>query len=232
MRRPFARLSATLRGVVGMLVGVLAAIIPDRSAAQLEDGLRDRLPRMSPAEAESAVRHWTVADGLPGQRITALAQTPDGYLWCGTDDALVRWDGSRFRTFFADELPEMEGHGVSHLSCDGEGRLWIWWGTGSLVVLEDGRFRKMGVEDGMEGKLARPDVTGRGGDHWFVSEPGEVLHRYREGRFERHSQPLAPGASEMEEGMVQRLSKVWADEEGPRWAIVDRLQLRGDQRSK
>ena len=41
-------------------------------------------------------RAWTEVDGLPGNRILALAQAHDGLLWLGTDEGLVRFDGVRF----------------------------------------------------------------------------------------------------------------------------------------
>jgi ligand-binding sensor domain-containing protein len=42
---------------------------------------------------------WRVRDGLPQNAVQALAQTPDGYLWIGTNGGLVRFDGSKFRLF-------------------------------------------------------------------------------------------------------------------------------------
>jgi ligand-binding sensor domain-containing protein len=37
---------------------------------------------------------WTVRDGFFKGRIRAIAQTPDGYLWLGTELGLLRFDGS------------------------------------------------------------------------------------------------------------------------------------------
>lgn len=208
---------------------VLGTGLADRAAGQLEDNLRDRLSNVGRAEAEYAVRHWTVADGLPGQHITAIAQTPDGYLWCGTDDALVRYDGARFRTFFAEEVPELDGVGIVHLSCDREGRLWIWGGKKDLVVMEDGRFRKIGVADGWDGESVTPVMTGRGGDFWFVGGPGAVLHRFRDGRFDPKPYPLVTGPQDAVEQSGLRLDAIWADADGPRWGILDRV-LQKDER--
>jgi ligand-binding sensor domain-containing protein len=38
---------------------------------------------------------WKVRDGFTKSAINALAQTPDGYLWLGTELGLVRFDGVR-----------------------------------------------------------------------------------------------------------------------------------------
>jgi ligand-binding sensor domain-containing protein len=39
---------------------------------------------------------WTKMEGKPLPAVSALAQTTDGYLWLGTDDGLLRFDGLRF----------------------------------------------------------------------------------------------------------------------------------------
>src|SRR5712672_1891793 len=36
---------------------------------------------------------WETEDGLPENSATAMAQTPDGYLWLGTFQGLARFDG-------------------------------------------------------------------------------------------------------------------------------------------
>src|ERR1700757_1551947 len=38
---------------------------------------------------------WTIRDGFFKSTISSIAQTPDGYLWLGTDFGLLRFDGVR-----------------------------------------------------------------------------------------------------------------------------------------
>jgi ligand-binding sensor domain-containing protein len=45
------------------------------------------------------VDSWHTESGLPDGNVTALAQTPDGYLWVGTFKGLARFDGVRFTIF-------------------------------------------------------------------------------------------------------------------------------------
>src|SRR5581483_1865667 len=42
---------------------------------------------------------WQSAQGLPQNSVFALAQTPNGYIWVGTEEGLVRFDGLRFTLF-------------------------------------------------------------------------------------------------------------------------------------
>ena len=44
-------------------------------------------------------RKFTTADGLPGMTITDIMQDKKGYIYIGTYDGLVRFDGVEFVTF-------------------------------------------------------------------------------------------------------------------------------------
>src|SRR5580765_2650658 len=52
---------------------------------------------LNPALDVSQYAHtsWKIRDGFTRGIITAIAQTPDGYLWLGTEFGLVRFDGVR-----------------------------------------------------------------------------------------------------------------------------------------
>src|ERR1700704_4676138 len=53
---------------------------------------------LNPALDISQYAHtqWKVRDGFVKGTISAIAQTPDGYLWLGTEFGLVRFDGVHF----------------------------------------------------------------------------------------------------------------------------------------
>ncbi|MCW5556488.1 MAG: hypothetical protein KIT22_01370 [Verrucomicrobiae bacterium] len=51
------------------------------------------------AELEYSAKRYTTDDGLPQTKVSCMAQTPDGYLWCGTWFGLARFDGVRFVVF-------------------------------------------------------------------------------------------------------------------------------------
>src|SRR5712691_9973863 len=60
---------------------------------------------------------WQVEDGLPDSSVTSIAQTPDGYLWFGTFNGLVRFDGVRFQKFDT-RTPGLESEQVLRLCVD------------------------------------------------------------------------------------------------------------------
>lgn len=72
--------------------------------------------------------------------MTAVAQTPDGYLWVGTYNGLARFDGVNFVTFDPDNTPALAHARVRQLFLDRQGALWINTFDGSLTRMRDGKF--------------------------------------------------------------------------------------------
>ena len=51
---------------------------------------------------------WTTREGLPHNQVNAIAQTPDGYLWFGTWEGLVRYNGLEFHVFDRRNTPALQ----------------------------------------------------------------------------------------------------------------------------
>ncbi len=101
--------------------------------------------RSSPTEYRIDV--WQTPDGLPGNTVTAIQQTPDGYLWIGTLNGLARFDGLRFQVFGeASALPNTR---VLCLLAARDGSLWIGTDGGGLVRFRDGAFQALTRKDGL-----------------------------------------------------------------------------------
>lgn len=66
---------------------------------------------------------WTTLNGLPQNSVQAIVQTRDGYLWLGTQERLVRFDGVRFRVFDVRNTPELKSHYILSLLEDHQGNL-------------------------------------------------------------------------------------------------------------
>lgn len=79
-------------------------------------------------------RAYTRDDGLSGA-VHGIAQTPDGYLWVGTDDGLYRFDGVRFE-HVADK--RFLSRGILALKLTGSGDMWISYAHGGLSRLRAG----------------------------------------------------------------------------------------------
>jgi len=122
---------------------------------------------------------WGQADGLPQDTVRSITQTPDGYLWLGTDEGLARFDGYEFVVFNKadDGLP---ANSIAALASAPDGSLWIGTSNG-LIQYRAGQFRTYTVKDGL------PDntITGLYADHegtlWIVA--GVNLSRLENGKF-------------------------------------------------
>lgn len=82
---------------------------------------------------------FPTSSGAPGG-VNALAQTPDGMLWIGTQKGLYRFDGSSFeRVLVPDSLPRRSLQ-IQSLLADRSGVLWIGHNWGGVETLRNGRF--------------------------------------------------------------------------------------------
>src|SRR5450631_28968 len=54
-------------------------------------------PSLEPSQY--VLDNWQIPEGLPQTSIQAIARTPDGYLWVGTQEGLARFDGVGFTVF-------------------------------------------------------------------------------------------------------------------------------------
>jgi signal transduction histidine kinase/ligand-binding sensor domain-containing protein len=94
---------------------------------------------LNPALQVSQYAHtsWNSRDGFPGS-IHSITQTPDGYLWLGTELGLVRYDGDRFVPGLPPDQ-HLPSNIINRLLVARDGTLWIgtWQG---LASWKDGRL--------------------------------------------------------------------------------------------
>lgn len=97
-----------------------------------------RVSALDPSKsiAQYGLDAWVTRDGLPQNSVTALLQTRDGYLWMGTEEGLVRFDGVRFTVYSTRNTPAFRQNRIEALAEGPDGSLWV--GT------VDGLFRKRG----------------------------------------------------------------------------------------
>jgi ligand-binding sensor domain-containing protein len=82
---------------------------------------------------------WTIRDGLFKGIVTSTAQTPDGYLWLGTEFGLLRFDGVRSVPWQPPPGEHLPGSNIRRLLVSRDGRLWIGTNQG-LVSWKDGKL--------------------------------------------------------------------------------------------
>jgi len=156
---------------------------------------------------KGATRVYGTKDGLPIERLRALACGRDGTLWIGTTGGgLVSFAGGRFETFStAQGLPHPE---VRAVLADPDGSIWAATAGGGLAQLRAGRIRTWNTGDGLTSNQLSSLARDAAGTLW-IGTWGAGLCRMRDGRFSGLS--TAEGLSG---------SQIWslcADNEGSLW---------------
>lgn len=83
---------------------------------------------------------WGEEKGFEQSSVITCVQTPDGYIWLGTLNGLVRFDGMRFQVYNKDNTRQLLANEIKSLYVDHKGCLWIGTRGGGLTYLENGKF--------------------------------------------------------------------------------------------
>jgi ligand-binding sensor domain-containing protein len=97
--------------------------------------------------SQYAHSEWRIGEGFSKGLIRALAQTPDGYIWLGTEFGLIRFDGVRtiaWQPPAGEQLPTTD---IRSLQAARDGRLWIGTFNG-LASWKDGKLTRYAELDG------------------------------------------------------------------------------------
>ncbi|MFN7914156.1 MAG: two-component regulator propeller domain-containing protein [Vicinamibacterales bacterium] len=161
---------------------------------------------------------WSRKDGLVGP-VWAIAQDGNGFLWLGTDSALVRFDGARFVTWEGlggQPLPRLP---IRALQVTASGSLWVGFGGGGgLARIDDRSVTTFVGAEGTESMGAVTAITpDRDGTVWASTASG--LYRLTGAHWER----LGARAGLPDEGAVN----AYVDRTGALWvSTIDGLYRR------
>lgn len=150
-------------------------------------------------------RTWQVEQGLPQNKVTAVVQTRDGYLWVGTYNGLARFDGVRFTVFDDNNTPELRSSRITSLFEAGDGTLWIGTESGDVSQYKDGHFTAVPLRANWSGGKIYAITADDAGDIWLLNEAGE-LARARDGAV------LSPPS-----GVVSKVVSLARGQEGTIW---------------
>ena len=84
------------------------------------------------------IQNWQAEEGLPRNSIACLTQDRQGYLWLGTPNGLIRFDGVHFEAFESQASPVLAQGWVQSLFCDDAGVLWVGTRRSGLLRFQGG----------------------------------------------------------------------------------------------
>lgn len=152
-------------------------------------------------------RIWRIGQGLPQNSVLSLAQTPDGYLWIGTEEGLVHFDGVRFSILDKQNsgLPNNE---VTVLRVDHEGALWIGMADGNLARFSHGNFTAYRIREGLSSGSITSLFEDRRGTLWIATD-GAGVFAFKNGKF--HAFTKSDGLAD------KSVSSIAGDDQGTLW---------------
>jgi len=136
-------------------------------------------------------RSWQLDDGLPGNSVTGVFQTADGYLWVATEGGLARFDGVHFQSV---TLPVPSGRSrpiIRAMSLGRENTIWLALEGGLVMSLSAQATNLFTSVDGLS--RVRPDsiVQDQKSDVWISYSDGSVC-RIAQGQVTRLANSNAP----------------------------------------
>jgi ligand-binding sensor domain-containing protein/signal transduction histidine kinase len=122
-----------------------------------------------------AHRTWGQEQGLIQPTIYSIAQTPDGFLWLGTQDSLIRFDGVHFREYDNAQAAGLKRNLIRALLAARNGSLWVATiGSGVVRIRPDGSFLRLTTRHGLPSNNAFCLAPGTQGTVWICTEQGLV----------------------------------------------------------
>ena len=152
-------------------LGVFSAVVPASGGAADSSG------------PPFIVDFWSNEQGLPQSSVISVIQTRDGYLWLGTLNGLVRFDGNSFTQFNVNNTPGLPSNRIVLLFEDSRGILWVGTETAGLCAIQNGVVKHFDTGGpGAEITRAFEDETGA---IWF-STVDERFFYWKDGRLDLH----------------------------------------------
>jgi ligand-binding sensor domain-containing protein/signal transduction histidine kinase len=160
----------------------------------------------------------SITEGLPDPKVNCLLADDGGTLWVGTDEGLVRWNGSRLTTAgIPESLKRLQ---VLTLVKDRDANLWVGADSGGLLRLTARGISSLDSEEGRSREAVTALFEDREGNLWVGSDSG--IERIRDSEFITYSQPEGLPADRAKTIFVDSENRMWfAPAQGGLWWVKD-----------
>ncbi|CAM2006894.1 sensor histidine kinase [Acanthopleuribacter pedis] len=118
------------------------------------------------------VKQWGAEEGLPQTSITQIYQTDSHFLYLGTLDGLIQFNGTQFKRVVPENIPNLPNTRISAIHQTEDGTLWAGTQGGGLVGLKDGQATLYNRRQGLAAEVVHC-LTGDGeGTLWIGTSGG------------------------------------------------------------
>ena len=131
------------------------------------------------------VDNWQMEQGLPVNSIMTVAQTADGWMFFGTEEGLVRFDGNSFTVMNKSDIPGLNVNFISTLLGAHDTSLWIGTEGDGLLRYKNNSFIKYDKSTGLSDSRIFALLEDLQGGLW-VGTSGGGLNYIRNGKISRY----------------------------------------------
>lgn len=174
------------RVILSLVAGALAILLgfPLTTFAQ-QEALTD--------EITAYIKNFDIKDGIVQNNINAVLKDKEGFVWVGTEEGLLKYNGHEFKAFAYDpsDSSSLSDNVVTCLFEDTKDRLWVGTQTGlNLLDKRTETFTRFFHDPENENSLTQNAINSITEDHqgnfWIGTQWG--LNRFREetGQFDRY----------------------------------------------
>lgn len=144
---------------------------------------------LDPAKAISQYvqQSWGAEEGLPQSVMSSIVQTADGYIWFGTQEGLVRFDGARFVFINRAQYIDLKSNLIERLWPGKDTSLWVATRSAGVARFYNGAFTSFTNEDGLADNVCYALVEDAAGTAWVGTRAG--LSEIRGGKVTNHYLP-------------------------------------------
>ena len=134
-----------------------------------------------------AHRIWGQEEGLLQPTIYSILQSHDGFLWLGTQDSLIRFDGIHFREFEGAASAGLQRTLIRSLAEDADGNLWVAsLGSGAVRISPNHQVKRFAKKEGLPEDDVFCVVPDAAGSTWVCTASG-LARIARDGKMQIYS---------------------------------------------
>jgi len=130
-------------------------------------------------------RVYTAKDGLPMTSLKNVFQDSRGYLWIGSQEGLIRFDGVEFKLYEKSQYPGLKCNFIWDIDEDAEGNLWVATNGGGISCFDGFSFTTYDTSNGLANNIVYKILVGRDSTVWAGTDDG--LSGFKNGRFTHFS---------------------------------------------
>ena len=169
------------------------------------------------SSSDFVTRIWTTADGLPANSVSSVIQTSDGYMYFGTYEGLVKFDGYDFITI--NKYSDYQGKKYGFVSAralleDSEGNLWVGSNDEGVYKIEGDSCISFTTADGLCNNSVRSLAEDKNHNIWVGTASG-IVYITPSGKIEK---PECVDDVDLSHVLVEKL---YCDTAGRIWMLTN-----------